>query len=287
MEVQTELIAASRLAQWRAGWPRLRDRLKRTAKGLLPFLAGIAAAFVGMLLYAAIYPAPTPLTLKDVNTAVQQAMASATPRPAYASQVYQIIQPSLVVIEARSAEAGEEEGGALGSGVLISDQGDILTALHIVKDASEIQLIFADGSQSRGQIVSTQPENDIAVLQPEQLPALLIPAVLGNPRAMRVGDEAFAVGNPFGLYASLSAGVISGFERSFQAEGSDQLIEGLIQIDSAVNPGNSGGPLLNRQGQVIGIVVGILNPTQEKVFIGIGFAVPISIAGGAAGVPQY
>ncbi len=122
---------------------------------------------------------------------------------------------------------------------------------------------------------------------PEELPPVLVPAVLGNPNAMRVGDEAYAVGNPFGLYGSMSAGVISGFDRSFHAEDSDIQIEGLIQIDSAVNPGNSGGPLLNRFGQVIGIVVGILNPTDDEFFVGIGFAVPITIAGGAAGAPQY
>jgi S1-C subfamily serine protease len=136
-------------------------------------------------------------------------------------------------------------------------------------------------------VTATQPENDIAVLQPEQLPDLLVPAVLGNPGAMSVGDEAYAVGNPFGLYGSMSAGVISGFNRSFQAGENDPKIEGLIQIDTAVNPGNSGGPLLNRYGQVIGIVIGILNPTDQEFFVGIGFAVPITTAGGAAGAPPY
>jgi len=95
------------------------------------------------------------------------------------------------------------------------------------------------------------------------------------------------VGNPYGLYGSMSAGVISGFNRSFQTKESDIRIEGLIQIDTAVNPGNSGGPLLNRRGQVIGIIIGILNPTDKEFFIGIGFAVPITTAGGAAGAPQY
>ena len=148
-------------------------------------------------------------------------------------------------------------------------------------------MFFADGTETGAQVTGAQPENDIAVLQPDQLPGVLVPAVLGNPNVMRVGDEAFAVGNPFGLYGSMSAGVISGFNRLFQAEDSDQQIEGLIQIDTAVNPGNSGGPLLNRYGQVIGIVIGILNPTDDEFFVGIGFAVPISIAGGAAGAPQY
>ncbi|MDD5368259.1 MAG: trypsin-like peptidase domain-containing protein, partial [Anaerolineaceae bacterium] len=138
---------------------------------------------------------------------------------------------------------------------------------------------------SKAQLAVQQPENDIAVLHPEQLPAQLAPATLGNPRAMQVGDEAYAVGNPFGLYSSLSAGVISAFNRSFQPPGGTLQLKGLIQIDTSVNPGNSGGPLLNRDGQVIGIIEGIVNPTGQDVFIGIGFAVPIDVAGGALGSP--
>jgi S1-C subfamily serine protease len=83
----------------------------------------------------------------------------------------------------------------------------------------------------------------------------------------------------------MSAGVISGFDRSFQPPNSKQRLQGLIQIDAAVNPGNSGGPLLNRDGQVIGIVTALVNPTKQDVFIGIGFAVPINVAGAAAGLP--
>jgi S1-C subfamily serine protease len=85
----------------------------------------------------------------------------------------------------------------------------------------------------------------------------------------------------------MSAGVISGFDRSFRRPDSDEELQGLIQIDAAVNPGNSGGPLLNRYGQVVGIVTALVNPTKQEVFIGIGFAVPINVAGGAAGLPPY
>ena len=133
-------------------------------------------------------------------------------------------------------EDGEEDMG-LGSGVVINDRGAILTSLHVIEDASEIQLTFADGTKSDAQVMLEQPENDIAVLSASQLPELLVPAILGNPNAMRVGAEAFAVGNPFGLYSSMTAGVISGFERTFQPPDSDQRLEGLIQKDAAVNPG--------------------------------------------------
>jgi S1-C subfamily serine protease len=283
MELKTEARSESEPGSWRDRWQRISTK----AKKLIPFSAGVVAALLSLLVYNALYPAPEPLTIKQVNAAVAEAMASATPPPAYSAQVYQIIQPSLVLIRSTGQNADGDETDGLGSGVVISEQGEILTALHVVEDATEIHVFFADGTESKAQVTATQPENDIAVLQPEQLPPVLLPAVLGNPSAMQVGDEAYAVGNPFGLYGSMSAGVVSGFNRSFQAEGSDQRIEGLIQIDSAVNPGNSGGPLLNRLGQVIGIVIGILNPTDEEFFVGIGFAVPITIAGGAAGAPQY
>ena len=172
--------------------------------------------------------------------------------------------------------------------MVVNDSGAILTSLHVVTGATSIQITYADGTESKAEIVLAQPENDIAVVQTAQLPEILVPAVLGNPAAMRVGDEAFAVGNPFGLYSSLSAGVISGFDRSFQPVSSTVKLHGLIQIDAAVNPGNSGGPLLARDGTVIGIVTGIVNPAEEDFFVGIGFAVPINVAlGGGVGSLPY
>ena len=105
---------------------------------------------------------------------------------------------------------------------------------------------------------------------------------------MRVGDEVYVVGNPFGLYGSMSAGVISGFDRHFQVPNGGPLLNGLIQFDAAANPGNSGGPLLNRDGFVIGVVTGIANPTEDSFFIGIGFAMPITMAvSGGGGLPPY
>jgi S1-C subfamily serine protease len=198
-----------------------------------------------------------------------------------------MIQPSLVLVEAKTRNSDLAEETHLGSGVVIGLDGSILTSLHVVEDGQEIRVTFADGSHADAEIIATQEENDIAVLLPASVPTIVVPAVLGNPNAMRVGDEAFAVGNPFGLVGSISAGVISGFDRSFRPPGSDQQLRNLIQIDAAVNPGNSGGPLLNRQGQVVGVVVGIVNPTEQEVFIGIGFAVPINVAGAAAGLPPY
>ena len=263
---------------------RLRTRIRSAA----PFASGVFAALVALLLYNILVPAPQPLTTREVNDSVAQALASATPPPAFSARVYRVIQPSLVLIQTEApGENGKPEHG-LGSGVVIDDSGDILTSLHVVTQANDIQLTFADGTQSSAQVIVEQPENDIAVLRPSSPPAVLVPATLGNPNAMRVGDEAFAVGNPFGLYSSMSAGVISGFNRSFKPAHSRQELQGLIQIDAAVNPGNSGGPLLNRGGHVIGIVTGIVNPTEQEFFVGIGFAVPIGMAlGGGGGAPPY
>jgi S1-C subfamily serine protease len=264
-------------------WPRLRARMAPA----LPFASGVAAALVALLLFNALFPAPTPLTAKDVGEVVAQTMASATPAPANSALVYQIIQPSLVLIEARSAGGDDERGYGIGSGVIVTADGDILTSLHVVADAAEVRVTFADGTRSPALVTVEQPENDIAVLRPLIPPDQIFPAVLGNPGAVRVGDEAYVVGNPLGLYGSMSAGVISGLNRSFRPPDGEYTLDGLIQIDAAVNPGNSGGPLLNRNGQVIGIVAGLVNPTDEEVFIGLGFAVPISVAGEAAGMPPY
>ena len=260
---------------------RVRERVRR----MFPFFSGMLAALLAIFLYNIIFPGSKPLTQNEVNAAISSAMASATPRPAYSQQVYQIIQPSLVWIESDGANGDPHRG--LGTGVIVSGFGDILTSLHVVADSPRIRLTFADGTQSNAVIANAQPEKDIAVLQAETLPELFVPATLGNPGALQVGDEAYVVGNPFGLYGSMSAGVISGFNRTFQPPGTKRPIEGLIQVDAAVNPGNSGGPLLNRYGHVVGIVTGIINPTEESFFIGIGFAVPIDAAAGGAGLPPY
>ncbi len=265
-----------------------RERLQHArsgAKKAVPFVAGIVAALLGLMLYNLFFPPAPQLTSGDVNTIVAHALASATPPPAFSEQVYQQIQPSLVLVQAKIPGSDGKEEDSLGSGVIINTNGDILTSLHVVANASTVRLTFADGTQSSAQVVTQQPQNDIAVLRSDQPPAQIIPATIGNPNSVRIGDEAYVVGNPFGLYGSMSAGVISGLNRSFQPPNSGQTLQGLIQIDAAANPGNSGGPLLNRYGQVIGIVEGIVNPTGQDVFIGIAFAVPINVAGGAAGLP--
>ena len=257
---------------------------QRIKKGV-PFALGMLAALLALTVFNALNPEPAQLTSKEVSEIAFQTMASATPAPVVSAQVYQVILPSLVIIRADGVNEAGDEGYNIGSGVVINYDGEILTALHVVEGSKSIEIIFADGTQSRAIITVSQPENDIAVLTPEQPPTLFLPATISGLGATRIGDEVFAVGNPLGLTGSMSAGVISGFDRSFTPEDSEFSLDGLIQFDAAVNPGNSGGPLLNRYGQVIGIVTGLVNPTNQDFFIGIGFAVPINVAAGAAGGP--
>jgi S1-C subfamily serine protease len=269
---------------------RFRQRMSTWGKrlrGVLPFLSGVLAALLALFIYNAFIP-DAQLTRTEVNDVVASAMASATPRPPDSVGVYQTIQPSLVLIETEREAANGESDFGLGTGTVINQNGEILTSLHVVDKAKKILITFADGTKADGKIISSQPENDIAMVGPSVLPQELVPATLGNPGAMRVGDEAYVVGNPFGLYSSMSAGVISGFNRVYQPPDKPNVIHGLIQVDAAINPGNSGGPLLNSNGNVIGVVTGIINPTKDTFFIGIGFAVPINVAAaGGGGSPPY
>jgi S1-C subfamily serine protease len=272
-----------------AAAPSARPRAGARAGRLALFAAGVAAALLAIALYRVAMPGPAPLTMRDVTDSIDRALASQTPGPPLSEAAYAAIQPSVVLIETSRGDGSTDAdpAGRLGTGVMVDDAGDILTSLHVVAGATTITLTFADGTTSSGFIVTSQPENDIAVLQAETLPGAVVPATLGDPGAVRVGSDAYVVGNPFGLYASMSAGIISGLGRSFQESSDGPVLHDLIQIDAAVNPGNSGGPLLDRHGRVIGIVTALINPTKQDVFVGIGLAVPIDVAGGAAGLPQY
>jgi S1-C subfamily serine protease len=216
-----------------------------------------------------------------VNGAIEKAIEDLQSAPARSALVYDAIIPSIVVIQ--TDRPSSATGVGLGTGVIVNDQGAILTALHVVENATSLKVSFADGTESAASIEATDPENDIAVLIAEFLPDVIVPAVLGG--GLRIGDEAFAVGHPLGLVGSMSAGVVSGLDRSLTRDGGAPL-KGLIQFDAAVNPGNSGGPLLDRNGQVVGIVTALANPSKDGYFMGVGFAVPIGTAGGAAGAPR-
>jgi putative serine protease PepD len=147
--------------------------------------------------------------------------------------------------------------------------------------------VFADGTKSAAHIISSDPDNDIATLGADVLPSVVVPAVLGSSQGVAIGDPVVAVGHPLGLIGSTTSGVVSGLDRSV-TETDESELKGLIQFDAAVNPGSSGGPLLNTRGETIGIVVALADPSKDGFFIGIGFAVPVgtAIGGGAPGPPK-
>ncbi len=253
-------------------------------------LGASVAILLGLGLWWLSSAGPPPLTSTDVDQAVQRGIEQAAEEerntPPDATTAYQTITPSLVTVTSQRPGAGVEAGfteTGLGSGVVVNADGVVLTALHVVDGATQIRVEFADGTAAAAQLVAAQADIDIAVLAVDRLPEVVVPAVLAGPPA--IGDAVFAVGNPLGLQRSLTAGVVSA-ERRVVATDGGPILNGLIQFDAAVNPGNSGGPLLNRAGQVVGIVTALANPARQNFFVGIGFAVPISIAAGGAGGPQ-
>jgi S1-C subfamily serine protease len=258
---------------------------RRWRRRAVVILGVVGAIAVGALVWATVQNSSKPAVSKaDVgkiaDNKVGTAVNSLKNEPSPGVGIYSTVRPEVVVIE--SAGIGHSHDAALGSGVIINTQGQILTALHVVQDSGGITLTYADGSQSGATIQSSDPDHDIAVLNADKPPSVIVPAVLGG--GVRVGDETFALGHPLGLVDSLTSGVISGLDRSFPLP-NGHTINGLIQFDAAVSPGNSGGPLLNTKGQVVGIVTGLANPSGNEDFVGIGFAVPITAAGRAAGAP--
>lgn len=240
----------------------------------------VCAALIAVDMRARSRPATSEADVNGiVDEKVGAAVAELRGQPPASVTVYEAIRPPFVVIQ---SDRGAGSRAGVGSGVIINAEGEILTSLHVVEGSSSIRVSFWDGTESAASVTARDPEHDIAVLTPARVPEVVVPAVLGG--GPQVGDEAFVVGNPLNLRGSLSTGVISGLERSFPL-GNGRSIGGMIQFDAAVNPGNSGGPLLNRNGQVIGIVTGLANPAGDDRFSGIGFAVPIQTAGGAAGAP--
>jgi S1-C subfamily serine protease len=213
--------------------------------------------------------------------AARVAIPRPTPEPSpTVQQIYGIVAPSVVGI--RATGRGEPANGA---GVIVDDTPLILTSFHVVRDADRIRVTFADGSEADAIVVAALAERDIAVIRPNGAPALVVPAVLGDPNRLQPGDGAYVIGDPFGLSRSYTVGVISGLDRTVSFESLPRPLSGLIQFDAAVNPGSSGGPLIDGRGEVVGIITGVLGPPGQRSFAGAGFAVRIDSAAAALGVP--
>ncbi|MEU4239834.1 trypsin-like peptidase domain-containing protein [Actinoplanes sp. NPDC026619] len=247
-------------------------------KVLIGVLAVWAVAITGLVLFRGGDSAPAPV-------ATAQPKPSASDAPLTVSDVYKTVLPSVVRITS-TGKSGTAAGAksmaesSTGTGVIANANGTILTAAHVIDGAVAIKITYADGTTSAAEVATKNDAQDIATLTPAQLPETLVPATLGG--GLQVGDDVVAIGNPLGLTASTSSGVVSGLDRTMSRDEGGN-ITGLIQFDAAVNPGSSGGPLINDRGQVSGIVVALANPTEAGTFIGIGFAVPIGAALGATG----
>lgn len=265
-------------------WRQLDHSAPRWLWAAIGTLCILSLVMLGLLLQAR----PAVLTQKQIDAAVLHTLENAT-LPSPAVRAYEAILPSVVrVVSYRTdPKTNKETQYGVGTGVVIVDKGVILTNLHVVYGAQRIQVTFMDGLEAEAAITGVQAENDLAVLQAQKIPDDLSAATLRSTADLASGDQVLAVGFPFGIGPSASAGIVSGLKREFKSPEGGRQLTNLIQFDAAANPGNSGGPLVTMDGEVVGIVTAILNPTKASTFLGIGFAVPIENAASAAGMPPF
>ena len=274
--------------RWRG---RVMKALRQVEKPLL-IAAGALFALGLVVAHSSLQPVPHTFTQADIDAAVLHTLETKT-LPSTAARAYEIIRPSVVrVRQLGTPKDGPHEGGgdiekSVGTGVVIVDKGIILTNLHVVAGGDRLGVVFADGTESEATVLGVQPENDLAVIQAKTLPDDLVPATLRGTGDLAPGDDVVAVGFPFGIGPTATSGIVSGLRRVHRSRDGTRDIVNLIQFDAAANPGSSGGPLVTADGEVVGIVTAILNPTDQKVFIGIGFAVPIENAASAIGISPF
>ncbi|MBT0994234.1 trypsin-like peptidase domain-containing protein [Cellulomonas sp. DKR-3] len=193
------------------------------------------------------------------------------------------VQPSVVAIQTTT-----QSGSALGSGVVIDDAGHVVTNNHVVAGAQDdqVQVTLSDGRIFTADVVGTDPTTDLAVIKLVDPPQDLSPAALGSSADVNVGESVMAVGNPLGLQSTVTTGIVSALDRPVTTQGEDgssTTVTNAIQVDASVNPGNSGGPLFDAQGRVIGINSSIATLSSESGSIGLGFAIPVDLVKNIAG----
>jgi S1-C subfamily serine protease len=210
------------------------------------------------------------------NATVAAGAAAPAPSPGSFAAIYQQTVPGVVTISTEIARGGARSfSQAEGSGIVVDKEGDILTNAHVVAGATQIQVTFNDGHTATGQVKGVDQSADLAVVKVSVSQDQLHPLALGNSDTLQVGDTALAIGAPFGLQGSFTAGIISGLNRGTTAP-NGRALTGMIQTDAPINPGNSGGALLDGRGQLIGINDSIQSPIEGNV--GVGFAIPINRA---------
>ena len=241
-------------------------------------LAVIAAALVALTLSNIRY---SPWTNTTARTVDQRGPLSEAERANI--ELFERVSPSVVQVATRSGVANpltEDEGGeagagaASGTGFIWDNDGHVVTNNHVVQNGSEVAVRFASGEVARAEVIGVAPNYDLAVLRIRSARKLPPPVALGSSSELKVGQSAFAIGNPFGLDQSLTSGIISALKRRLPTS-SGREISNVIQTDTAINPGNSGGPLLDSAGRLIGVNTAIISPSGSSA--GIGFAIPADI----------
>ncbi|MBI4570852.1 MAG: trypsin-like peptidase domain-containing protein [Chloroflexi bacterium] len=205
-----------------------------------------------------------------------------------AADIYERLRPAVVEILSRSTNSsgfGLPAQGE-GSGIIVDGDGSILTNYHVVQGATSLEVRFVDGTVAEAELLGQDPGNDLALIRVDAIGQDLAVAPLGDSSALRVGDAVLAIGNPFSLEGTLTQGIVSGLGRTFSAGQNTRPIRNMIQTDAPVNPGNSGGPLIDCYGQVVGVNTLLENPTGDNVNVGIAFAVPIDTAKQSLGEMQ-
>jgi len=261
--------------------------LKRLERPLLVVVGGLIS--LGLVItHASLTPKPRVITQRDIDKAVLHTLANKT-LPSPEARAFENVRRSVVRVRgmAPGKNGGPPVEEGVGTGVVVVDSGIILTNLHVVTEARFLRVVFFDGTESDASVIGKQPENDLAILKAKTIPDDLPAATLRSTQDLAPGDHVVAVGYPFGIGPSASAGVISGLRREFRTPNDEKVLTNLIQFDAAANPGSSGGPLVTLDGEVVGIVTAILNPTEQRFFVGIGFAVPIENAASGVGIHPF
>ncbi len=225
-----------------------------------------------------VQPASAPRARRGPPATPPKSPGAPTPRDELAKEA-----PS----EGKDQSGGKPEPQHIGSGVVVTESGVLITNYHVVAGAKRLEVRFHNGYTAEASVLQAIPEKDLAILKPNSIPDDLPAATLGSSRDLVPGSEVIAVGFPFGIGPSVSAGVVSGLDREFISPDKKHDLNNLIQFDAAVNPGNSGGPLVNMNGEVVGIVTAILNPSKSGTFLGIGFAITIESAGTSIGSSPF
>ena len=238
------------------------------AAAALFVIGGIGGGALGAQAVLSRTPTSTPAA---ITRSTSTSSAAQVQTPTSAAAIYQQAAPGVVTITTEVAGRFGRVGEGTGSGIVLNTNGDILTNAHVVAGANQIRVTFNDGRALPATLVNSNTSADLAVVRVSAATSTLHPLTLGNSDTVLVGDQVYAIGAPFGLPESMTAGIVSGLNRHNAASG----LSGLIQTDAPINPGNSGGALLNTQGQVIGINDAIESPIAGNV--GVGFAIPVNV----------